>query len=167
MTPDYAIHLLQKLYTLRKTYYGLPGTDDELLSNFIASLKSEHSIISIFFAPAASPYSKIERFIHVFIMWSWTFCLTSGFYRSSELAATIYITLIMFPISVAARYAMECPCFYNGNYNRNIKKRRECCVTLTKCFGALESITCCCFSFLLLVVGFTIGESKPKVFFIF
>jgi hypothetical protein len=158
LTPDYAIFRLQNMYSRRMTYYGLPGTDGGFWSNFMASLKAEHSVVSICTASRASPFSHLDRFLYLFITWGLYYFFTGVFHDSSNFNATIYISLIMFPAGIIMRYIMECPCFYNGEYNKNLLRSKACC-------GSLETISCACVAFALIIVGSNMGTINYRVFF--
>ena len=76
LTPLYAISTLQS-HLQKHIPYGLPGTDGSRLSNIIAVMLQEHSVLNVFFGHPLSPLTRSLRFLFLYNVWSLLFFLTA------------------------------------------------------------------------------------------
>ena len=158
LEPSYVIYSLQAML-VEQPWYGLPGTNGSYWSNYIAHLRNEHSVFSIWTANMASPFEHHERAIFLFCCLSYVFFITLVLNTiaieddvGKSFVVVILSTSLIVPFKKLVRSLMECGFLFKQTeykpekvhesnatkYNMNSEYQKQTCVN---CLGSC--CTCC------------------------
>ena len=72
LTPNYCIHRLRKMLSMRSTY-GIPGSDGTFVSCISIHLKQDHTLFGVFYGHPLHPFSRAERLLFLLVSACWIF----------------------------------------------------------------------------------------------